>query len=172
MFQGKVSTYRREFLVVAVGVVTALAVAAYVAVSSFFAAVSTPFFRVPPENPTAAYELEISSEGGIAARVAIGADGAGCDRLMASERLYTACLVAVNLDARLIGASALGRLNSERMPALDALVWRARLDGDASVCAKGGLSGDFLVECEQLAMADEYEVRDSGLVVHVPRARD
>jgi hypothetical protein len=172
MFREKVSISRRELLVVTVGVVAALAVAIYLAVSSFFTANSSPPSRVPPANPTAAYELEIGSEGGVLTRVAIGADGSGCDRLVASERLYTACLVAVNLDARLIGASALGRLNSERTPALDALVWRARLNGDASVCAEGGLSGDFLVECEQLATANEYEVRDSGLVVRVPRAGD
>lgn len=172
MFRGKVSTYRRELLVVAVGVVAALAVATYLVVSSFFTAISTPFSRVPPANPTAAYELDFGPDGGVAVRVAIASDGAGCDRLRASERLYTACLVAVNLDARLIGASALGRLNSERTPALDALVWRARLDGDASVCAKGGLSGDFLAECEQLATAEQYEVRDGGLVVRIPRAGD
>lgn len=172
MFHGRVSIRRRELLVVTAGVVATLAVVTYLAASSFLTAISTPFSRIPPANPAAGYELEIGSEGGMAVRVAIGADGAGCDRLVASERLYTACLVAVNLDARLIGASALGRLNSERTPALDALVWRARLDGDASVCAEGGLSGDFLIECEQLATADRYEVRDSGFVVRVPRASD
>lgn len=172
MFHGKVSTCRRELLVVAVGAGLALAAAVYLAASSFFTAISTPPSRVPPVTPTAGYELEIVAEGGVASRVAIGADGNGCDRLVDSERLYTACLVAVNLDPRIIGASALGRLNSERTPALDALVWRARLDGDASVCAEGGLTGDFLAECERLSADDGYEVRDRGLVVRVPPAGD
>jgi len=172
MFHGKVSTYRRELLVIAVGAVMALAVTVYLAASSFFTAISTPPSRVPPDNPTAGYELEIGSTDGTWRSVVIEADGEGCDRLVQGERLYTACLVAVNLDPRLIGASALGRLNSEPTPALDALVWRARLDGDPSVCAEGGLSGGFLADCERLAAAEGYEVRDSGLVVRVPRRGD
>lgn len=172
MFHGKVSTYRRELLVVTVGAVVALAVVAYMAASSFFTAISTPPSRVPPANPTAAYELEIGTEQDALSGATIGADGSGCDRLVKSERLYTACLVTVNLDPRVIGASALGRLNIEPTPAFDALVWRARLDGDSSVCAQGGLSGDFLIECQRLAVVDTYQVHDSGLVVRVPRKVD
>lgn len=150
-------------------VVAVLAIIAYVVGSQLLSAFSRPPSRVPPPNLIAGYEIDIATADGTFTAVTIGSDGSGCDRLIASERLYTACLVAINLDPRVIGASALGSLNSERTPALDALVWRARLGGDPAVCREGGLIGAFLAECKRLASADSYEVRDGALVARVRR---
>jgi hypothetical protein len=80
--------------------------------------------------------------------VPVSADGTGCDALQPSDRLHAACRLATITSPPQIGAAAFGRLNLGDEPAYDALVWRAVLSSDASVCSDGGLIGDHLAGCE------------------------
>lgn len=121
----------------------------------------------PQPNPQRPITLTYS-DGGQFVMLVIGLDGDGCEKLMRSDRLYGACLLAFNANPAVIGGAAQGLLNAERTPSLDALIWRARADGDVSVCERGGLLDDFLAECQAQAVAVDYEIEDSGLRLRVP----
>jgi hypothetical protein len=73
----------------------------------------------------------------------------------------------VNTDPAVIGGAALGRLNSEHTPSLDALIWRARASGTAAVCAAGGLEGEWLNACQQASRDPDYAMSDQDLRVEV-----
>lgn len=97
----------------------------------------------------------------------ISAAGDGCTELSTEDAQRT-CFVATNLIATLIGGEAYGELNDRHTPAFDALVWRARADADPATCARGGLVGPLLVECELAAQADDYEYQSGNVRVRVP----
>jgi hypothetical protein len=152
----------------AVGAALALTAIAIYAISSVQRAASEPLRRVPPVTPTASYEIDFRRDGGAMRPLRVGRSGEGCEQISQSHRLYETCLVAVNLDPAVIGGSALGKLNDEDTPAFDALVWRARLGADASVCDRGGLLGEYLARCRHHAETRDYAVSDRGITVSVP----
>lgn len=121
----------------------------------------------PQPNPTGAYAIEVSVNGGDFRPVSIGPDGEGCERFSGFEDAERTCLIARLLNPWTIGGEAYGELNDRHTPALDALIWRARANADASVCARGGLTGAFLHECEQDAVADDYEYVSAPFRVRV-----
>ncbi|MCI0344020.1 MAG: hypothetical protein L0221_01070 [Chloroflexi bacterium] len=85
--------------------------------------------------------------------------------------LYVACVLATNIDARFIAGEAFGRLNEVDTPALEAIIWRARLDADRTVCENAGLLGERLHRCRAAVDADDYRVSDGPLtVVIAPQA--
>lgn len=119
-------------------------------------------------NPTGAYQIEISVSGGPFVSRLIGFEGAGCEPFANDEEADRTCRIAISLIPSHIGGEAYGELNDRHTPALDALIWRARANADASVCAQGGLTGAFLQECERDAVADEYEYATGNMLVRVP----
>lgn len=100
--------------------------------------------------------------------VTIGAQGEGCEVFLPDADANRTCLIATNVIPSIIGGEAYGDLNVRHTPALDALIWRARADGDASVCERGGLDAGFLDLCERAAQAGEYEYEAGDVRVRVP----
>ena len=98
----------------------------------------------------------------------IGSEGEGCERFAGHEDSERVCYITTNLIPTLIGGEAYGELNTRRTPAVDALVWRARPNADGSICARGGLTGAFLAECERDAVAEDYEYVANPFRVRVP----
>lgn len=131
------------------------------------AAACSGYHPVGITNPTTGYSIEVSTGGDEFVPVTIDAEGEGCERFSADEGAERTCLIARLLNPWTIGGEAYGELNDRQTPALDALVWRARADADASVCARGGLSGPFLQECERDAIADDYEYAIGNFRVRV-----
>lgn len=80
-------------------------------------------------------------------------------------RLYVACVLATNIDVRFIVGEAFGRLNEEDTPAFEAIIWRARLEAERSVCESAGLLGARLDRCHAAVDAKEYRVTDGPLTV-------
>lgn len=123
---------------------------------------------VPRPNPTSGYAIEISSNGGAFEAVEIGNEGEGCERFAGHEDAERICHISTNVIPTIIGGEAYGELNDRRTPALDALIWRARADADPAVCAAGGLEGAFLSECEEQALAPDYQYVVADMRVRVP----
>lgn len=119
-------------------------------------------------NPTGGYAIEVAQDGGDFAPATIGSQGEGCERFSDYEGAERTCLIAKELNPRTIGGEAYGELNDRHTPALDALIWRARANADASVCGRGGLTGAFLLECEREAIASDYEYSAGSFRVRVP----
>lgn len=79
--------------------------------------------------------------------------------------LYVACVLATNIDARFIAGEAFGKLNEEDTPAFEAIMWRARLNADRTVCESAGLLGARLDLCHAAVDAKVYRVTDGPLTV-------
>lgn len=122
----------------------------------------------PEPNPRGAYVIELSSGGSGFTSITVGAEGAGCERLMADANANRICLIANNLDPPIIGAEAYGALNSAPSPAFHALVWRARADADPSVCGRGGLEGELLDRCLAEAQTADYAYAAGQMQIRVP----
>ena len=120
----------------------------------------------PTPNPVAGFELLVQRDGQPAETLVISADGAGCDSL--GDLLSTVCRQAPNLLPSVIGGEAFGSLNEKDTPAFTALIWRARIDGDITVCERGGLLSPRLERCQEAAQDPNYVVRGEGLTVSVP----
>lgn len=119
-------------------------------------------------NPWGTYRIEVSvGEAEFVSR-SIGDEGHGCEVFVEHEDADRTCRIAINLIPTIIGGEAYGELNSRRTPALDALVWRARANGDPSICERGGLGGGFLVECHTAAQDASYEYVAGDIHVRVP----
>jgi hypothetical protein len=82
--------------------------------------------------------------------------------------LYVACVLATNIDGTVIAGEAFGRLNEEDTPALEAIIWRARLNADRTFCENAGLIGERLDRCHAAVDADVYRVTDGELTVVIP----
>lgn len=160
------SGFRRRRLLVAAIVVIAVALLAYGPVVSFLEGISRPMQRVPPLS-IEGFDLWVGTEVDLMTRHEIDANGGGCDVLRSSDRLRMTCLLATNVDPAVIGASLTSPSETERLAAVDALAWRARLDQQPDKCAAGGLTDVPLVDCERLAVSDNYAVRDDGLIVEI-----
>ena len=78
--------------------------------------------------------------------------------------------LAVNADPAVIGGAAFGSLNSQDTPSYDALVWRARADGNPAICAAGGLESPRLDACRTAAVDPNYVMSDAGVEVRIPLA--
>jgi hypothetical protein len=122
----------------------------------------------PERGPRSGYEIGIASGGGEFETVEIGAGGDGCERFTGHEDAERVCFISTVVIPTAIGGEAYGELNDRRTPALDALIWRARLDADPATCAAGGLVGGFLAECERDAVATDYEYAVANIRVRVP----
>jgi hypothetical protein len=120
----------------------------------------------PTPHPFAPLILDVSSAADSPARISLASD-ADCSAVAASQKLFDICSLAVNADPAVIGGAAFGRLNSEDTPSYDALVWRARANGDPKICAAGGLLEPRLSQCRAAAIDPEYSMTDSGLTVVV-----
>lgn len=101
------------------------------------------------------------------ATMLVGEEGHECDALAASEVLGTACVLALQIDPAFIAAEAFGRLNNEETPSGEAMIWRAVLDADPSVCERGGLLENRLAACRAAALKGTYRRSDHGVVVSV-----
>lgn len=126
----------------------------------------TPQTR-PTISPTKGYELTWTSGAAPSNRLRVADDGSGCEPLKKSDFLYRACVLATNLDPAVIAGEAFGRINVEPTPAREALIWRAVLSNDRSVCQRGGLAEPSLGECETAVQAGVRRATDSGLTVDV-----
>lgn len=123
----------------------------------------------PTPVPVAGFELLIQRGSQPQERLLISADGSGCETLPAS--LSTVCLLTTNLLPNVIGGEAHGGLNNADTPSLTALIWRARIDDDVSVCEAGGLIGERRTRCEQAAHDPHYAVEQGDVTVVVPLAQ-
>ena len=121
------------------------------------------------ENPLAGFEVLVQRGSQSPAPLLISRDGSGCETL--GEPLSNACFLVPNLEPSNIGGAAQGRLNDVDTPSLTALIWRARLDGDVSVCQRGGLTGERRTRCEQAAQDPNYFAKQGDMTVSVPLGR-
>jgi hypothetical protein len=87
--------------------------------------------------------------------------------LEASDFLYRACVLTTNQDPAVIAGEAFGHLNSERTPSHEALIWRAILDRDMTVCSRGGLLDAGLASCEAAVRIGERRIADVGIRVQL-----
>jgi hypothetical protein len=133
-----------------------------------------PVSQRAPERPTppprSGYVIEIMSHGGEWVATRIDEDAVECEALQSVERLYRACVLATNEDIQLIAGEAFGRLNSEYTDALEAIIWRGRIENSSDVCADAGLEWEFLETCEMKVSQGEYVVGSGDLSDRV-RAR-
>lgn len=118
----------------------------------------------PTPNPTAGFDVTIH-QSGATHMVSIGADGTGCQSLGSLEAV---CRLAVNQSPPVIGGAAFGRLNDQDTASFEALVWRARLDADPTVCERGGLLEPRLSTCHARAVDREYRSSAEAFEVEVP----
>jgi hypothetical protein len=122
----------------------------------------------PTLHPYAAFTVRIL-EIGHAPREATITTDEDCNALSASQKLFDICSLAINADPAVIGGAAFGRLNFEHTVAFEALVWRARINGDLQVCARGGLQGTWLERCQAAAKDPQFRARDQDVELIVPR---
>lgn len=121
----------------------------------------------PQSGTHAGFALAVSVDQSKPQLVRIAPDGGGCDVLERSAFLLQTCLLATLTSPPHIGAAALGLLNSENGPAVEALIWRAWLSKRALDCADGGLLGTWLARCQAAAQGADYSVQDGVLRVTV-----
>ena len=121
----------------------------------------------PTTSPSRGYELTWTSGAATPSALKVGLDGGGCETLGESDYLYRVCVLATNVDPAVIAGEAFGRINVEPTPALEALIWRAVLGGDRSVCEGGGLAGSSLETCERAVEAGFRRATDSGVTVEI-----
>jgi hypothetical protein len=153
-------------VVITVFVVTAIVTILVTSPRPLFPGPQGPFR--PEANPVGGYLLELSLRGNSYKSVSIGSQGDGCELLLPDSDANRTCLIATNLIPSLIGGEAYGQLNLVHTPAFDALVWRARANGDSGVCQRGGLEDDFLADCLRQALDIAYEYAGKGMVVRIP----
>lgn len=115
----------------------------------------------PTPAGLAPYDMDLSTSGGPTTRLTIDSEGLACTSLSESPFLATACVLALNVDPAFIAAEAFGRLNVEDTPSYEAIVWRAYLDADPTICDRSGLLADRLQTCRTLAAKDEL-MRTAG----------
>lgn len=109
----------------------------------------------PTPAGLAPYDLDLSTSGGPKTRLTIDSEGLACASLSESPYLATACVLALNVDPAFIAAEAFGRLNVEDTPSYEAIIWRAYLDADPTICDRSGLLADRLLQCRTLAANEE-----------------
>lgn len=119
----------------------------------------------PTGAPVEGYELAYSIGGAETKRLVVDPDGRACDVLERSEYLVSACVLATNLDPRVIAGEAFGRLNSEDTPAFEAILWRALLSSNQAFCDDAGLLEPRLSRCRAVAAGTDYDVSRSGPTV-------
>lgn len=117
--------------------------------------------QAPRQVPVSGFELLVQRGSQSPEPLLIAEDGSGCETF--SEPLSTVCLLATNEQPDVIGGEAHGGLNEADTPPLTALIWRARIDDDASVCRRGGLLGERLARCEHAAQDPDYAVEQAAL---------
>lgn len=121
------------------------------------------------EVPLAGFELVVQHDSQSPEPLQITRDGSGCETL--GQPLADVCVLVPNLDPSVIGGAALGRLNDIDTPSLTALIWRARIDGDVSVCQRGGLTGERRTRCELATQDPNYAATEGDTTVTVPFAQ-
>ena len=121
------------------------------------------------ETPRAGFELVVQRGTQSPAPLVIARDGSTCHTL--GEAISNVCVLVTYLDPNVIGGAALGRLNDVDTPSLTALIWRARVDGDVTVCGRGGLTGERRMRCEQAAQDPDYAMTAGDTTVMVPLAQ-
>lgn len=127
-----------------------------------------PGYGTPRPAPArlAAYAIEYSiADPQSRTTLRVGEDGAACQSLAKSELFRTACVLALNEDPAFIAGEAFGRLNTEDTPAYEAIIWRARIDADPTVCTRGGLLDVRLATCRAAASGGPYVRTDRGITV-------
>ncbi len=118
------------------------------------------------EVPLAGFELVVQRDSQSPEPLLISRDGSGCESL--GQSFAAVCFQVPNLDPSVIGGGALGRLNDIDTPSLTALIWRARIDGDVTVCERGGLLGERLTRCHLAAVDPNYTEVHGDTTVQVP----
>ena len=119
----------------------------------------------PEPNPVRGYRLEIAAGTSPFEPLNIGAQGEGCEVLLPDEDANRTCLIATSVHPGVIGSDD----DEISRPAIDALIWKARSDGDVSVCQRSGrLSGAFLEECEIAAIAADYQYEGDIVRIRIP----
>ncbi len=121
------------------------------------------------EIPLAGFELVVQHDSQSPEALLISRYGSGCETL--GQPLADVCFLVPPLDPNVIGGAAQGRLNDIDTPSLTALIWRARIDGDITVCQRGGLTGERRTRCEQAAQDPNYAVTEGDTTVKVPFAQ-
>lgn len=143
----------------------ALAAGWVLAASAYDLIASTVEPEHPPARPTLhaykAFEAHVKGPGQAMRDFAIATD-TDCTALPTTLFLE-ACSLAINADPAIIGGAAFGQLNFKDTPSFTALIWRARLDRDPSVCDRGGLENPRLSVCHRAADASSYRETDQGL---------
>ncbi len=145
----------------------------------------------PTAAVTEAYVLEYARGAEPLASLSVDRDAMACQALRAIEvaerspaghgllsplptepepPLYVACVLATNIDGSVIAGEAFGRLNDEDTPALEAIMWRARLNADPAFCDDAGLLGERLDRCHAAVNAEVYRVTDGPLTVVIARS--
>lgn len=138
--------------------------------TSLFSAVNPGYGEPrPTEAQLRGYTVEYRlADGAPDATLQVDTDGAACAKLSPSETLAKACVLALNVDPAFIAGEAFGRLNNEDTVAYEAIIWRARLDGDAAICEAGGLLDARLAACRDAVAAEKYTRTDHGVTATVP----
>jgi hypothetical protein len=136
--------------------------------SAFLAATAPQQTSRPGPNPLGAFAIELSQGGGAFEPLTITTSGVECQRFEALVDLESTCFGATNLIPSIIGGGAQGNLNQGHTPEYDALVWRARANGDPQVCDKGGLLGALLSQCRTDATRADYALSAGNFVIRVP----
>jgi hypothetical protein len=100
--------------------------------------------------------------------VMVDVEAAACDRLKPSQYLLVACTLALNVDPRFIAGEAFGGINNDDTPSYEAVIWRARLESDPTICEQGGLLGERLTTCREVASSpDPHVVTRDGVTVTI-----
>lgn len=123
----------------------------------------------PTPAVLAPYSINVGNDGSAPERAEIGEDGAACTALEESGYLATACVLALNVDPNFIAAEAVGKLNVVDTPSYEAMIWRAFLEQDPSVCDQGGLLDARLETCRESAVGEALERSAGPLTVEVLR---
>ncbi|MBI3747461.1 MAG: hypothetical protein HY262_01225 [Chloroflexi bacterium] len=125
----------------------------------------------PTPAQLAPFEIQYSiGPDGSLSNLKVGADGAACNTLGKSPVLENACVLALNIDPAFIAGEAFGRLNSEDTSAYEAILWRARLESEPSICDRGGLLEARLEHCRSVAANGPYSRTADGVTVVVSAA--
>lgn len=161
------ASLRLRHLIVLIGVFFVGFLASWAGFAALQQAVAGQSTKPDRRQELEPYTILLTDNAGRASTLAIRA-AADCEPLGADAWLAETCKLALHKNPAVIAGSAFGRLNLTETPALEALIWRARIDRDASICRRGGLAGDWLSQCLKDSSNPLLSLKYRDYVITVP----
>lgn len=166
MYHGQVRDFLRSYVA---ALISALVLGVALILANSLPPAPGPNARRPTPAPQVFYTVRLIVDNREPTSLSVDREGKACDALSASERLKLACVLATNVDSRVIAGEAFGRLISPTHH-----IWRRSCGVRdcrkvRGFCRVPGLDPQNVARCMALTAQASYRVSDKGLTVDVPR---